>query len=89
MICPKCGSENYDKSLFCNKCGSKLEIEDIDIIDNNEMKKDIVDKEKNYKEIFKDKIKFHINKRNVILLCSALVIIVCGIAAIIYLNNPI
>ncbi|MBU3203917.1 DUF5780 domain-containing protein [Clostridium algidicarnis] len=89
MICPKCGSENSDKSLFCNKCGSKLEIEDIDIIHNNEMKKDIVDKEKNYKEIFKDKIKFHINKRNVILLCSALVIIVCGIVAIIYLNNPI
>lgn len=89
MICPKCGGENSDESLFCNKCGAKLEITNVDIIDNNEMKNDIADNEKNHKKLFKDKIKFHINKRNVILSCSVLVIIICAVAGIIYFNNPI
>ncbi|WP_032122540.1 DUF5780 domain-containing protein [Clostridium amazonitimonense] len=89
MICPKCGSENSDESLFCNKCGAKLETTNVDNIDSNEMKNDIADNEKNHKKVFKDKIKFHINKKNVILSCSVLVIIIFVVSGIIYFNNPI
>ena len=86
MICPKCGSENSDESLFCNKCGVKLEITNVD---NNEMRNDIAYNEKNHKKLFKDKIKFPINKRNIILSCLVLVIMICAVVGIMYFNNPI
>ncbi|MGG7165325.1 DUF5780 domain-containing protein [Clostridium ihumii] len=86
MICPKCGSENSDESLFCNKCGVKLEITNVD---NNEMRNDSAYNEKNHKKLFKDKIKFPINKRNIILSCLVLVIMICTVVGIMYFNNPI
>lgn len=27
MNCPKCGNNNQEGSIFCNKCGTNLQIE--------------------------------------------------------------
>jgi len=73
MICTKCRAENQKDSLFCNKCGTKLS-------SNNE---------KQSKRLIKDKIKLLNNKKNLIMLCTVLIIIICAVSGIIYFNNPV
>lgn len=45
MICSKCGAENIEGSMFCNKCGTRLEEIDVKVVYNGEMDKETVIKE--------------------------------------------
>ncbi|MBU3160472.1 zinc-ribbon domain-containing protein [Clostridium frigoris] len=75
MVCPKCGSENKEESLFCNNCGAELS-------QNNK-------KQGNQLINIIVKIKSFSNKKKSIIACSVLVIIICMVTGIIYFNNPI
>ncbi|WP_291565151.1 MULTISPECIES: DUF5780 domain-containing protein [unclassified Clostridium] len=74
MICEKCGSVNKKKSLFCNKCGAKL------VFHNEE-------EDKGFIEVI-DKLKLFNSKKNIIIPCSVLLIIIFIVGVIIYFNNP-
>lgn len=65
--------ENPEDSLFCSKCGAKLSLT------NEEAKTNV------FTEVV-NKLKTFINKRNIIIICSAIAIILAGT---IYLNNPV
>ncbi len=55
MYCRKCGNELKEDDMFCNKCGTKVElINNSDELQNNDMK----DKEQNAEECFIRKIKW-------------------------------
>jgi len=43
MVCKKCGFENIEESMFCNKCGARLEQTNDEILYNNEMNKNIIE----------------------------------------------
>jgi tetratricopeptide (TPR) repeat protein len=73
LFCPKCGVENPEDSLFCSKCGAKLSVT------NEETKTNV------FTEIV-NKLKTFLNKKNIIIICSAIAIILAGA---VYLNNPV
>lgn len=79
MICPKCGAENPDDSLFCNKCGSKVKV---DSISNKRFDTNIF-------KTFKDKFKTLSSKqKKIIMPISLIILVLCISGFIIYRNTP-
>lgn len=79
MICPKCGIENSEDSVFCNKCGYKLSEEIIE-----EVTEEIIEK---------DNVLTKINKlgrkRTIIVFGSVLTVIIVALILMLYINNPV
>lgn len=84
MKCNKCDTENSDESVFCNKCGAKL-------LSNNEKEEKRLIKIKDRLKLFriKDRLKIFNNKKNNIIMGSALIILIFIVSIIFYVNNPV
>jgi len=93
MICSKCGSENSEGSIFCNKCGAKLQAEDMQtdiIIESKEPQAesqiDSKDNTVENKNLKFNKLKNIFKKKKVLIptliICCFLVIISIGYLAI-------
>lgn len=74
MICSKCGMENDEGSLFCNKCGEKL------TFDEQEVNKLSIQEETGSKKSFIDKLKesryFNTKKKLTVSLLGIIILII-------------
>lgn len=75
MYCSKCGAENPEESVFCNKCGSNL------LGKQAELKLNFITKMSG----LLGKFNFLNNKKVIAIGCM---VIICLVAGIIYFNNP-
>ena len=82
IICKKCGNELSDDSVFCNKCGAKIEQQIEGSTANLEIKKD--DDIKNTNPNSLDKIK---GKKRIIGISITLLIIIAGIIVYFVYNS--
>ncbi len=79
MICLKCGNENQKESIFCNKCGIKLQIEDNqdEFIKEGQLKKELQEDSKTLDEMLKDNtLKSLIKNKKISILISIIAIMV-------------
>ncbi|WP_373899153.1 zinc ribbon domain-containing protein [Haloimpatiens sp. FM7315] len=78
MICSKCGSENSDESLFCNRCGAKLVETNNAVIDKEEVKQDTIEDKESNAEKSELNVKNKKITKNKIILTMISILIIAG-----------